>query len=228
MRRAATGRGAGFALAALLLPGAALAQVGTEPPPARPPGLAPMVVETPEAAPEAARFPLLTLNQDALYLHSAWGKRVQAEMDRRGDEIKAENERLAERFSAEEQELSELRQSLPADEFRARADEFDKRVVEVRQERDTALRALQQDADEERTAFLRASLPVLAALMRERGAVAVLDQRAIFVAAQSIDATDALIERIDREIGAGPLAPELVPEAGAPAGTGSDASVPQD
>ncbi|MEF9604079.1 OmpH family outer membrane protein, partial [Paracoccus sp. PXZ] len=42
----------------------------------------------------------------------------------------------------------------------------------------------------------------------ERGAVVVLDQRAIFVASQSIDVTDVLIDRINSEVGPGPLAEE--------------------
>ena len=39
--------------------------------------------------------------------------------------------------------------------------------------------------------------------MEERGAVVVLDQSAIFVSAQSVDVTGVLIDRINRDIGAG-------------------------
>ncbi|UXU74636.1 MULTISPECIES: OmpH family outer membrane protein [unclassified Paracoccus (in: a-proteobacteria)] len=173
--------------------------------------LPPLVVETADKAGEAS-LPLMTLDQDEVYLRSDWGQRVQAELEKQGRDIAAENDRLAEEFAAEEQQLTALRQSLPADEFRARADEFDKRVVEVRRERDIAARALQTRAEEERQAFFRAALPVLAALMKERGAVAVLDQRAIFVAAQSIDITDALIARLNQEIGAGPQPAKTEPE----------------
>ncbi|QRZ12247.1 OmpH family outer membrane protein [Paracoccus methylovorus] len=209
---------AAWGLAALLaVPSAVLAQtvpdtLGTVEAPTDQP-VAPIVVETPPPNGDAV-LPVLTLDQDALYLRSQWGQRVQDDLELRGREIAAENDRMANQFTAEEQELTSLRQTLPPDEFRKRADEFDKRVVEVRRERDAAARTLQSDADEERQAFFHATLPVLAALMRERGAVVVLDQRAIFVASQSIDVTDVLIERIDREIGAGP-APEE-PEADTP------------
>ncbi|WP_258551852.1 OmpH family outer membrane protein [Paracoccus versutus] len=225
----AGGRGiAALVLAALLaVPGRAPAQPVPEQPSGQAgtptPEAAPIVVETPPPNGQAV-LPVLTLDQDALYLHSRWGQRVQAELERRGSEIAAENERLVEQFAAEEQELTALRQTLPPDEFRKRADEFDKRVVEVRRARDAAPRALQAEAEEERQAFFRAVLPVLAAVMRERGAVVVLDQRAIFVASQSIDVTEVLIERIDREIGAGPLADP--PKADAPEQRGNGA--PQD
>lgn len=175
----------------------------------------PMVVETPAQSSEGV-LPLMTLDQEALYLRSQWGERVQDELERRGQQIAGENDRLAAEFSREEQELTRLRESLAPDEFRKRADEFDKRVVEVRRERDQAARELQTLAETERTAFFRAALPILAALMRERGALAVLDQRAIFVASQSIDVTEALIARIDQEIGAGPAAPPAPGKEGVP------------
>ncbi|WJS85622.1 OmpH family outer membrane protein [Paracoccus sp. TOH] len=175
----------------------------------------PMVVETPPSEGEGV-LPVLTLDQETLYARSKWGQRVQGELELRGREIAAENDRLADQFAAEEQQLTVLRQTLPADEFRKRADEFDKRVVEVRRARDAAARELQVSADEERQAFFRAVLPVLAKLMQERGAVAVLDQRAIFVASQSIDITEALIERMDSTVGAGPVEPEA-PSDPAPA-----------
>ncbi|MDF3854778.1 OmpH family outer membrane protein [Paracoccus sp. P2] len=221
----AWGRGIAVLLLAALLaaPRGASAQPVPEPseqPETLAPEAAPIVVETPPPNGQAV-LPVLTLDQDALYLHSLWGQRVQADLERRGSEIAAENERLVEQFAAEERELTALRQTLPPDEFRKRADEFDKRVVEVRRARDAAPRALQAEAEEERQAFFRAVLPVLAALMRERGAVVVLDQRAIFVASQSIDVTEELIDRIDREIGAGPLADP--PQADAPEQAGNAA-----
>ncbi len=163
---------------------------------------------------------IITINQQALFMRSHWGRRVQAEADAQSVQIEAENDRLVSQFAAEEQALTALRGSLPPDEFRARADEFDKRVVAVRRERDTMKVALQADAENERAAFFRAALPVLAQVMQERGAVVVLDQSAIFVAAQSIDVTDLLIERLDREIGAGPAQP-------APSGTANPAEAPE-
>lgn len=190
------------------------------------PDAPPVVVDAPTPAGEGV-LPVMTLDQAALYARSQWGQRVEAELERRRREVEAENERLADQLAAEEQSLTELRQSLPADEFRERADEFDRRVVEVRQQRDAAANELHSRDTAEQQAFFRAALPLLAALMRERGAVVVLDQRAIFVASQSIDVTEALIERIDREIGAGPLEPPPDPAAPAtPAEPAPDGSAP--
>ena len=200
-------RGIAALAAALAGPGAALAQepaAGSPLAQSAPPIARPMVIDAPGPA-DGGALPVMTIDQAALYSRSIWGLLAQGALEQRRLEIEAENDRLAEQFAAEERSLTALRQTLPADEFRKRADEFDKRVVEVRQERDAAANELIARDSAEQQAFFRAALPVLATLMRERGAMVVLDQRAIFVAAQSIDVTEALIERIDREIGAGPL-----------------------
>lgn len=160
--------------------------------------------------------PLMSIDQERLFLESEWGQRVQNELAERSRDFAEENERLAQEFSDEEQELTRLRDTLSPEEFRARADEFDQRVVEVRRERDSMGQELQALFEQERTAFLQASLPLLAQLMEERGAVAVLDQRVIFVSAEAIDVTQALIERINAAEGAGePIQPPADEDAGA-------------
>lgn len=212
MRRAAGI--AALALAALGVAPAASAQEhgGLAFSPQSQPAVEPMVVDALGDPAGNAILPVLTLDQEALYLNSKWGQRVQADLERQGREIAAENDRLEKQFSDEERELTQLRATLPPDEFRKRADAFDTRVVEVRRERANAARELQARANEERNAFFRAALPVLAAVMRERGAVAVLDRHSVFVAADSIDVTEALIQRLDAVVGVGP-GPSAPPSA---------------
>lgn len=183
-----------------------------------------LLVDTPSGQ---VALPILTIDPQALFMQSAWGQRVNDSISAESKQIEAENDRLADQFSREEQELTALRGSLPADEFRRRADEFDKRVVEVRRQRDGLLRTLDTRFEAERNAFFRAALPILAQLMKERGAQVVLDQSAIFVAAQAVDVTDDLVARVDSEIGAGPVEP-VEPDASpaVPAPSGSDAQTP--
>ena len=209
----------GVALAVLMAAAPMLSAQGAAPARADRPGegsnafsTAPILVEAPGAPAGSAVLPVITLDQDMLYLNSKWGQRVQADLERQGREIAAENDRLEKQFADEERELTQLRATLPPEEFRTRADAFDTRVVEVRRERANAARELQNRANEERGAFFRAALPVLAAMMRERGAVAVLDRNSVFVAAESIDVTEALIQRLDASIGAGPADPAATPQ----------------
>lgn len=167
----------------------------------------------PTAAQQAAPAPaagatvpaaVLTVDQEALWRDSAWGRRAQAALEAEGEVIAAENDRIAAELEAEDAALTALRETLPPEEFRARADAFDERVQQVRRDRDAAASALRARAAEERTAFLNAALPVFSAIMAERGAVVVLDRGSVFLSADAIDITAALIARVDAQIGAGP------------------------
>lgn len=229
-RRATAGLAALLALAS---PGGVWAQVpppgSTATGPGQAPGAAPAAIGgTAASSPPAsvavvagAPSGVLTVDQDALYAESLWGKRVQAELDAQSRNVAAENNRIAAALEAEDDALTALRPTLPADEFRRRADAFDARVQQVRQEREQAGRALIDAAEADRTAFLTAALPIFTAIMRERGATVIFDRRTVFLAAETVDATTAMIARIDAELGTGPglAAPD-------PVGKGSNGQAP--
>lgn len=222
MRRAA---GLAWGLAACLAAGTPAAAQQVEPSEAIAPGLdggaqgdghqagGALMVAPPEVQGAVA---IMTIDQNAVFLRSDWGKRATTTTETRMRQINAENERLVSQFAAEEQELTLLRTTLPPDEFRARADEFDQRVSQARRDTENLNSRFEAEFQAERAAFFRAALPVLARIMRERGALVVLDQSAIFVAAQSVDVTEDLIQRVNAEVGAGPAA-DATTEDAAPA-----------
>jgi Skp family chaperone for outer membrane proteins len=161
--------------------------------------------------------PILTIDQDRVYAASAFGRRVAREIEVRAAELAAENRRIEAELEAEERALTEARATLPSEEFRARADAFDTRVVAIRAEQDAKARALGTLRDTAREAFWRDSLPALSQILTERGAVAILDRRVVFLAANAIDITDDAVARIDGVLGEGPGLDAL-----APRGTGAD------
>ncbi|MBS9716175.1 OmpH family outer membrane protein [Pseudohalocynthiibacter aestuariivivens] len=146
---------------------------------------------------------LLTIDAERLYLESRYGGRVQSEFERDGAELAAENQTIDRDLTAEEKDLTERRATMPADEFRLLADEFDVKVQGIRRAQDDKLRSLTRRRDEERQTFYSTVIPVLAQITSEKGAVAILDRRAVFLAAESIDITNDAIERVDAEIGDG-------------------------
>lgn len=150
--------------------------------------------------------PVLTINEAALYAGSAWGRRVQADLERLSRELAAENDRIYDELAAQEEGLTRLRATLPPAEFRERAEAFDAHAQSVRAERQAVLRNLNDLADAERQNFFSVSVPVFAQVMAERGAMVILDQRMVFISADAVDVTGTLIARIDAEIGAGPVA----------------------
>jgi Skp family chaperone for outer membrane proteins len=162
--------------------------------------------------------PVLTLDQDRLFSASAWGKRAEAAVQAASVALSTENRRIEADLAAEEKSLTDKRVSMTPEAFRAEADAFDARVVAIRKAQDAKAREIGSSRDAERQAFFGAVLPTMAEVMKARGAVAILDARAIFVSVNAIDVTDEMIARIDATIGAGkppvaaPLPPPATPE----------------
>ena len=146
---------------------------------------------------------IVTVDQEQLYSRSAWGKRAEALVAERLRALEAENDRLVKELSAEEAALTDQRATLPAEDFRARAAAFDERVTTLRREREAASLEVAALSDAERSTFFAAAIPVIGALMRERGAVVVLDPRTVLLSAEAIDITDAAVSRLNGEIGDG-------------------------
>jgi Skp family chaperone for outer membrane proteins len=167
------------------------------------PAQAPGIVAPPPDAPLAPVSVILTIDQDDVFARSAFGQRLRAEVEARGAALAAENREIETRLSAEERALTDLRATLPPDEFRARAEAFDARVVELRREQDAKGRDLADLPERGRAAFWRAALPVVAGIARDRGAVAILDSRAVLISADAVDITELAIARLDAELGDG-------------------------
>ena len=163
--------------------------------------------DTPPAATQIpAPSPVLTLDQDRLFLGSAYGLKVAREIEEASRGLATENREIEARLTAEEQDLTNRRPTLPAAEFRALADDFDKRVVKIRKEQDQKLADLTARRDLERQLFYKAAAPLLGDLVREAGAVAILDSRAVFLSADRIDVTDEAIARVNALLAANPAA----------------------
>ena len=178
-------------------------------------GVAPALAQT--DAPQPPASAILTIDQDRLYNESAWGKRASRHLADISASLAAENRDLEAKLVIEEKELSDDRPKMDPEVFRKAADAFDTRVVALRRAQDAKGRAIGRIAEAERKAFYAAALPVMGEVLRERGAVVVLDSRAIFVSAESIDVTDDMIASIDTKIGAGENAADPAPETDPPA-----------
>lgn len=147
---------------------------------------------------------IATVDQERLFAGSLWGRRVIAELEAAKGSLQAENRKIEADLTQEEQDLTEKRVTLKPEEFRPLADAFDAKVTAIRKEQDRKGRDLAARQDQEQKAFLTAALPIMGEVMTEHGASVILDKRAVFLAATSIDLTDAIIARLDEKLGAGP------------------------
>lgn len=156
---------------------------------------------------------VLTLDQDRLFVESAFGRASLARQDAAVEQLEAENSRIEAELIAEEQALTDRRATLPTEEFAALAAAFDEKVERIRTEQDNKARQLARTREEDRQAFLRAVVPVLASLLEERGAAAILDKSTVILSLTALDITDEAIARVDAAMAAATL-PEGTGEAG--------------
>lgn len=185
------------AAAAVLASVAALAPAAAQQAPTTDSGLSAAPVQT----------PVLVIRQDRLFGTSAFGKASQARLDAASAALIAENRRIEGELEAEERALTDRRATLPTAEFRVLADAFDEKVERICAEQDAKSRELARSRDEDRQRFIESALPVLAELLRDRGAAVIIDQQAVFLSIDTVDITDEAVARIDARIGDGSGAP---------------------
>lgn len=163
------------------------------------------------------RSPVVVLDQERLFAESAAGQALTDRIEAETAALAAENRRIETELTAEERDLTEQRATLSPEEFRALAEEFDSRVVAIRRAQDTKARALAKRRETAQQQFYRDALPVIAELVGERGAVAVLDRSVVLLSAEQIDITDAVIARIDAKTDTGDRDQQVQPADDAPA-----------
>ncbi|MHA6345199.1 OmpH family outer membrane protein [Roseivivax sp. CAU 1761] len=162
------------------------------------------------------RSAILTVETERLFEQSAFGRRVLAEIEAEGQALAAENRRIEAELTAEEKRLTELRPEIDPAEFRRRADAFDARVQELREQQDAKARAVTGASETARRQFLTAAQPVLAEILREAGAAVIIERRSVLVSLDATDITALAIERIDAFLGDGRGLDAPAPDAAAP------------
>lgn len=169
--------------------------------------LAPQITLAQQTGPGLERgiviSPILTIDSERMFLESAFGRRVAAEIEALSAELALENRGIEADLEAEERTLTEQRATMSADEFRTLADVFDIKVQQIRQAQVAKGRALNARLDEEREVFLNAAAPVLERLMRAADAAVILERRSVFVSASAIEITDDAIALLNETLGDG-------------------------
>jgi Skp family chaperone for outer membrane proteins len=181
-----------------------------------------------EATTPAGAGGIVVLNQERLISQTLYGQRIQSELEAASTALSTENRRIESQLSDEELRLTELRDTLPTNEFRALADEFDTRVEGIRTAQAAKTRDLQTQAEAAQTRFFEESFPILLEIVRERGAAVLMDSRAVLLSAESVDITEIAVARIDAELGEGGEAPLIVLGGSDPVDTAPAEALPED
>ncbi len=173
---------------------------------------------------------IVTIDRQRLFSDTAYGQRVLATVEVERARLAQETREAEIALAEEEKLLTEQRDSLDPASFRVLADAFDQKVNELRAEGQQREQEFVRVLEREQSAFFERIGPILGQIVRELGAVVILDRRAILLATQNIDITDLAIRRIDLELGDGitnPTDPEAQPVDAAPGET-TDSATPDD
>ncbi|WP_294222393.1 OmpH family outer membrane protein [uncultured Shimia sp.] len=146
---------------------------------------------------------VLTVDSDLMFSQSMFGIRVAQELAADESILLAENRRIQAELTAEERALTDKRGEMEAGAFRAVAEAFDARVVQIRKEQDQKAANLEQRRQREQEAFIRVVSPVLTALMRDAGASVILERRDVLLGDPAVDVTSFAIERLNQMLGDG-------------------------
>ncbi len=147
--------------------------------------------------------PILTIDQERLFAETQLGRQRGGEIAAAAEALAAENRRIEEELRAEEIALTERRAMMSVEEFSALADAFDQKVQSFRASQDAKFRALAEREAQARQLFFVEVGEILSEIVREEGAVVILDRRAVFLSADRIDITDEAIARINAAAEAG-------------------------
>jgi len=169
-----------------------------------------LLAAPPVAAQEAATQ-ILTLDQDRLYGNSLYGRALEAKSLAATQALAAENRTIEADLSTEEAALTIQRALVTASAFGDLADAFDKKVERIRAEQEAKAKQLSLDRDAGRKQFFDAAVPILADLMRQLGAFAILNHDAVILSFDSIDVTDRALVELDARLGDGTTPPRPPP-----------------
>ena len=129
------------------------------------------------------------------------GKKIIAEDNIARQNLQSENDELEENLLFEEKELSDMRKTLTLDEFRIKAQEFDKKVTIIRTEQGQKEQYLIAENRKNENDFFKKIYPLLYGLLSEKGGLILLDQRNAVLWDSSVDLTKDAINLIDRVLG---------------------------
>ena len=140
---------------------------------------------------------VLTIDQDRLFAETRPGATISDELEAQARALADENAQIEADLVARERQLTEDRPGMEPGAFRELADAFDAEVQRIRAEQDQKAREINRARDLARQQFFNEVADVISEIVRERGALIVLDRRDVFLSADRIDITDDAIERVN-------------------------------
>ena len=144
---------------------------------------------------------IFTVDMNKLLKLSSIGKDIVYRNNLARLSLQKENDALEAELLLEEKALSDLRKELSANDFRAKAIEFDKKVTIIRSEQSKKEDILVDNIRKEEAEFYKKIYPLLYELLSDRGGLVLMDQRNVVLWDSSVDITEDAIVVINKVLG---------------------------
>ena len=141
---------------------------------------------------------IFTVDMNKLLKLSSIGKDIVYRNNLARLSLQKENDALEAELLLEEKALSDLRKELSANDFRAKAIEFDKKVIIIRSEQSKKEDILVDNIRKEEAEFYKKIYPLLYELLSDRGGLVLMDQRNVVLWDSSVDITEDAIVVINK------------------------------
>jgi Skp family chaperone for outer membrane proteins len=145
----------------------------------------------------AIQIPVIAFDRERIFAESEVGRVVEAEIEALLSDLVIENDAIFAALEAEEQALTDLKKTLPTEDFAKKADAFDAKVIAVRAEQKAKSEAIQATKDQGLREFEGMLNAVLKDIAKEVRAVAVFERTQIYLMSGSIDISLEVIKRLN-------------------------------
>jgi Skp family chaperone for outer membrane proteins len=154
-------------------------------------------LSTPAAAQNSESYLVLVVNQKRIQTEAAAAQAIAREEQARKEALRAAFDQERATLQARERELIELRETMAKDDFDAVVDEFQDDVRSLRGRMDKGRADMRRALSEAKEILARALQKVLAELMKEHGALIIIDETNAIAHASALNITDKAIARLD-------------------------------
>ena len=155
------------------------------------------VAPLPSLAQETAPVGILIVNQARIHLQAAAAQEITREEQARNAALRDAYDRIRSQLRDREREMIDLRATLPKEEFDALAAAFERDVRASRNGVEGNRRLIQGALAQAKEVLALALQNVLVEIMKERGALLILDEKTSIAHAAALDVTDEAIARLN-------------------------------
>lgn len=146
---------------------------------------------------------IVIIDRQSLFSATQYGRRVLETVEKERVRLASETRKAEELLLEEERQLTQQKTELAPEDFRKLAKAFDEKVQSLRNEGSRREQTFVKRLEREQAAFFERIGPILGELVRELGAVVIIDRRAVLLTARNIDITKPAVDRIDAVLGDG-------------------------